>query len=90
MKKEKARFGQTLADMAIQTKGSIEALVDLAAVNDMNLTEVLSPNQQIGIPDTSYNVAIETHVKSRGVSPSTANGGDRFGIFSPEFSSEFS
>lgn len=89
MKKEQARFGQTLADMAIQTKGSIEALVDLASENNTSITEVLSPNQLIIIPDARYNVAIETHIKSRGVSPSTANGGDREGIFSPEFSPEF-
>lgn len=89
MKKEQARFGQTLADMAIQTKGSIEALVDLASENNTSITEVLSPNQLIIIPDARYNVAIETHVKSRGVSPSTANAVDKEGVFSPEFSPEF-
>lgn len=89
MKQQQARFGQTLADMAIQTKGSIEALVDFASVNGASVTEVLSPNQLLNIPDKIYNTAIETHLKRRGVSPSTARSGDREGIFTPEFSSEF-
>lgn len=88
MKKDKARFGQTLADMAIQTKGSIEALVDLAYLNEVSVTEVFEPNQTIELPDKTYNTTIESYVKSRGVSPATGSGGVE-GIFTIEFSQEF-
>ena len=92
MIKTTARKGQTLADIAIQTKGSIDALVDMAAINNISVTEVLEANQELRIPDARYNSILQAYVKSHGISPATEQdeSGDSLRVFTHEFTHEFS
>lgn len=87
-----ARTGQTLADLAIQAKGTIEALVDMAQINNMSLTSVLAAGMSLKIPDKNYNPTLNSYVKSRGISPATA--GDYVAltpvrVFTEQFTNEF-
>ena len=91
MIKIKTRNGQTLADLAIQTKGAIEALIDLAMVNGVSLTNVFTSSRELYIPDATYNKTYQTYVHVHGVSPAT--GVDETvtvsRIFSEQFTNEF-
>ena len=49
-----ARVGQTLKDISIQHLGSMEALGELARLNGLDLTTVLTPGQVLTLPDV-YN-----------------------------------
>lgn len=88
-----ARTGQTLADLAIQAKGTIEALVDMAQINNMSLTSVLAAGMSLKIPDNNYNPTLNSYVKSRGICPATA--GDYVAlptpvrVFTEQFTNEF-
>lgn len=90
MIKAKTRCGQTLADIAIQTKGAIEALIDLAMVNGVIVTETFSSGE-IMVPDKVYNQTLQKYVLSKGVSPATDRdeSGIRLRFFSAQFTSEF-
>ena len=88
MNKITAKSGQTLADVAIQTKGTIEALVDIAQINDVSLTSVPPVGMELKIPDNNYNPTLNYYVKSRGISPATAaEPGQR--IFTEQFTNEY-
>lgn len=47
----KVKHNQSLFDICIKAYGSIEPIFDLAAANNMQLTEVLYPGQEIAIPE---------------------------------------
>ncbi|NDC43382.1 MAG: LysM peptidoglycan-binding domain-containing protein, partial [Chitinophagia bacterium] len=46
------KFGQTLSDVALMTAGTIEAVMAIAAYNDIALTDELTAGQTIYIPAT--------------------------------------
>jgi hypothetical protein len=46
--------GQTLADMAIQTQGSLESLVALAVLNGLSVTSLLTPGEMLNYSLTPY------------------------------------
>lgn len=91
MIKARARYGQTLADMAIQTKGAIESIVDLALVNNLGLTDVFDSGREIYIPDKTYNDTMEHYVKSHGISPATDrdDSGVLLRVFTEQYTQEF-
>lgn len=90
MIKIKTRNDQTLADLAIQTKGAIEALIDLAMVNGVSVTETFSSGE-IMVPDKVYHKTFQRYVQANGVSPATDRdeSGIKLRIFSAQFTSEF-
>lgn len=45
---------QTLQDIAIQYCGTLEALFDIAFLNNISVTEELSPGQILNIPQVDY------------------------------------
>lgn len=91
MIKARARYGQTLADMAIQTKGSIEALVDIAIINGMSVTDVFSSSLEILVPDKVYDKIMQKYVVAHEVSPATGREdlSVKLRIFTKQFTKEF-
>lgn len=45
---------QTLQDIAIQYCGTLEALFDIALLNNISVTQELSPGQILNIPKVDY------------------------------------
>ena len=87
----KARAGQTLADIAIQEYGTLEAAMELARVNGLSLTDIPVPGSGIQLPDKVFDRAMARHCKEAGVSPATQHpaGKPAPGIFTGEFTEEF-
>ncbi len=83
--------GQTLADIAIQEYGSLEALPSLALANGMSLSDIPTPGATITLPDKTFNRSMQQYCKARDVSPATErdNAGNRLGIFSLQFQTQF-
>lgn len=66
--------GQTLADIAIQEYGSLEALPALAAANAIGMTDTLEAGSRLQLPDVSFNRLIQQYCKANDVSPATERG----------------
>ena len=49
--KAKVKAGQTVIDIAVQYLGSQEAAFELAALNDISITEVLASGSELELPD---------------------------------------
>ena len=83
--------GQTLADIAIQEYGSLEALPVLAAANAIGMTDMLEAGSRLQLPDVSYNRLIQQYCKANDVSPATERGmtNVKLRVFSGEFSPQF-
>lgn len=83
--------GQTLADIAIQEYGSLQAVVGLAQANGMAITDIPDAGREIILPDKTYNRAMQTYCKANEVEPATERdtSGLRLGIFTEEFTKEF-
>ncbi len=83
--------GQTLADIAVQECGSLEALADIAVMNGLALTDVPAAGTVIRLPDREYDRVMREYCAANGVSPATARdmSGVRLGIFSEEFTKVF-
>ena len=81
--------GQTLADIAIQEYGSLEALPALAAENGM--TETLAAGSRLQLPDVSFNRLIQQYCKANDVSPATERGMTdvKLRVFGGEFAPQF-
>ena len=63
--------GQTLADMAIQTQGSMENLVELAVLNGLSVTALLTPGEQLNYGLTPYSAQIVQIYKANGWTPAS-------------------
>lgn len=84
--------GQTLADIAIQEYGSLEAVFLLAAENDISPTAILQPGMELQRPDIVVNQEMETYCKNNGVSPATDINTEReirMKIFTEQFTKQF-
>ena len=83
--------GQTLADIAIQEYGSLEALPVLAAANAIGMTDTLEAGSRLQLPDVNFNRLIQQYCKANDVSPATERGMTdvKLRVFSGEFSSQF-
>lgn len=86
-----AKDGQTIADIAVQEFGSMEASMELARVNGMGVTEIPGAGRVLKLPDGSWNKTMASWCKSHGVSPATERDtcGAPLGIFTEEFTEEF-
>lgn len=75
--------GQTLADIAIQEFGSLDALADIAMINGMAMTEVPDAGTVLQLPDKVYDRVMQDYCKVNNVSPATARdlSGVRLSIF---------
>lgn len=63
---------QTLADIALQYSGAMEAAFELAELNGIGMTNDLSDGQQLEIPKTAADAAVVRRYKVKGVEPATA------------------
>ncbi len=86
-----SKDGQTLADIAIQEYGSLQAVVDLARANGMAVTDVPGAGVELVLPDKVFNRTMQTYCKAHKVEPATERdtSGLRLGIFTEEFTKEF-
>ena len=85
------RAGQTLADIAIQEYGSLEAAMELARANGLPLTDIPAPGSELQLPDVVCDKAMADFCKANGVSPATQRdtSGIKLRIFTEEFTKEF-
>lgn len=86
-----AQDGQTLADIAIQEYGSLEAVTALARLNGMAVAELPAAGRALTLPDRVYDRTMQAYCKAHEVSPATARdtSGLRSGIFTKEFTLQF-
>ena len=72
MKTVVVKSGQTLLDIALQEKGTIEAIEEIAALNGLSVTDDLTAGMEIELPAGVWNKMFETYCKNNDVMPSTA------------------
>lgn len=63
---------QNLLDIAIQTKGNPQAAFDLAIENNLSLTELLTPTEELIIPQSeTNNKDIQAYYNRKLIKPAT-------------------
>lgn len=89
--KVKVKDGQTLADIAIQEYGSLEAAMELAKANGLSVTDIPASGTELTLQDAVYDRTMADYCKVNGVSPATQRdtSGVRLRIFTKEFTKEF-
>ncbi len=85
----KVKAYQTMADIAIQEYGMLEAVCDIARSNQLGITETLVDGMLLVLPDVSYNKKMKEHCKINNISPATEPDRNLWGIFTEEFTQEF-
>ena len=80
---------QTLADIAIQEFGSLEAVYDIAEMNDIPIAARLQDGALLKLPDKQYNTKMREFCALNMVKPATEVGDELCRVFSVEFSKEF-
>ena len=89
--KVKVKDGQTLADIAIQEYGSLEAAMELAKANGLSVTDIPAPGTELTLQDVVYDKTMADYCKVNGVSPATQRdtSGVKLRIFTEEYTKEF-
>ncbi|GGG46943.1 hypothetical protein [Epilithonimonas arachidiradicis] len=63
---------QSLLDVAIQHTGSVQNAFEIAAANEMSLTDQLTAGKELIIPDSiTQDVDIKNYYQSRAIQPAT-------------------
>ena len=67
---------QSVFDLAIEKCGTIEAVFAIAELNDLSITDALTPGQILLIPPSTssgngYNKPVTDYYKTRGLKPAT-------------------
>ncbi len=85
------RDGQTLADIAIQEYGAVEALPALALANGRSVSGTLRAGDVLTLPGKVYNRLMQGYCKNHDIRPATMcdEGDVRLKIFTKEFTKEF-
>lgn len=65
------KSGQTLADIAIQEYGCLEAVVRLSLDNDKSVSEVIPPGESLKLHQHIYNKVLQKYCKVYDISPAT-------------------
>ncbi|MBQ8282417.1 MAG: hypothetical protein IJZ01_02440 [Paraprevotella sp.] len=81
--------GQTLADIAIQEYGTIEALMPIALINSLPADATPAPDTTIRLPDINPAPATAERVKAQAIQPATAPMGDDYRVFALQFAPQF-
>lgn len=72
----KVMVGQNLHDIAIQEYGTSDAAFEIAVENDMAVTDLLSPDKAVTLPEgVNKDVKTANYYKSQGLKPATENKG---------------
>lgn len=84
--------GQTLWDIAISSKGSWEAGIDMARSADVSMTDQPHPGAVYTVPSKTYDRAMERYALTHRLDPATAGEISPLSmrIFTSAFSAEFS
>lgn len=72
----KVKDGQTLADMAIQEYGALEAVVQIAIDNGMSVSDVPQAGTILHLHDKTYNRVMHDYCRAHSVQPATQRGYD--------------
>lgn len=64
-------MNQTLADIAVQQYGTVEAMPLIASANDISLSEDLTKGQVLECPEKEFDTYLERYVKSNNIKPAT-------------------
>ena len=85
------RDGQTLADVAIQEYGALEAVVQLAFDNGMSVSDVPQTGIALRLHEKTYSRILRDYCRARGVQPATLRGSNatRERIFTEVFNDTF-
>lgn len=84
-----AQARQTLADIAIQEYGTLEALAPIIKLNPMPAHQALEAGTTVRLPDIDPAPAIRRRCQAEAVSPATALTPGMLRTFSPTFSPTF-
>jgi len=89
--KQIVKDGQTLADVAVQEFGSVEAMIAIAYKNNISMTEVPAAGTELVMPDSTWNKSMQNYCKNNDVSPATARdqSGIHLRIFDERFNETF-
>lgn len=69
----KALHNQSLFDIAILYFGTVAAVFDIAFLNNISVTEVLVPGQNIQLPNKDYGTnQVAAYFDNNGILPATA------------------
>lgn len=63
--------GQTLADIALQEYGTIEAMPLIAYASGISLSAEVEPGQVLECPDKVYDTYLQNYAKSNNIKPAT-------------------
>lgn len=64
---------QNLLDLALQEYGNVQAVFDLAMANGLDITDELTPGQEITLPESQYtDKDVLNFYKTRDIRPVTA------------------
>lgn len=66
-----AMNGQTLADIAVQVYGTIEAMPVIANANGISMSDDLATGQIIECPDTVFDQYLQDYVRNNNIKPAT-------------------
>ena len=66
-----AKNGQTLADVAIQEYGCLEAVVKLSLDNGQSVSETPKPGTKLQLHQHIYNKVLQKYCKVHSISPAT-------------------
>ena len=85
------RDGQTLADIAVQEYGALEAVVRLAMDNNMAVSQAPPAGMRLHLHDGEYNRPMRRYCQAHGIAPATlrGDGGTRARIFNETFNDTF-
>lgn len=62
--------GQTLLDIVVQTTGSIEAVLEMAAINDISITDELKAGTSLVVSGV-FNRTVADYFRVNGIIPKT-------------------
>ena len=85
------RDGQTLADIAVQEYGALEAVVRLAMDNGMAVSQTPPVGMHLRLHDGEYNRPMRRYCQAHDTAPATlrGDGGTRARIFNETFNDTF-
>lgn len=66
-----AMNGQTLADIAVQVYGTIEAMPVIANSNGISMSDDLATGQIIECPDKVFDQYLQDYVRNNNIKPAT-------------------
>lgn len=72
----KVKDGQTLADIAIQEYGVLEAVVQIAVDNGMSVSDVPQVGVILHLHDKTYNRVMHDYCRAHNVQPATQRSSD--------------